>query len=227
MTTAAGGRVERFGRTRVASGELLRHSAYTRFLHWNVAVFFVLALLSGFAIYSPWLYHWLTPLFGGGPATRMLHPWFSLAFCVFFALQFVNWLAPMTWKPGDREWLRHLRAYVTNAEPVEPDYVGFFNGGQKLYFWTIAVSALLFLISGVPLWFPRALGRSVVAVSYVVHDVAALVMLVGFIVHIYEGTAAQPGTFRAMTRGTVAKRWARVHHPAWYRGEIANEPREP
>ena len=63
------------------------------------------------------------------------------------------------------------------------------------------------------------------AVSYVLHDVAALLMLGGFIVHIYEGTAAQPGTFRAMTRGTVEKRWAWTHHPAWYRAVTGRDPR--
>ena len=92
---------------------------------------------------------------------------------------------------------------MTNAETLEPEYVGFFNAGQKLYFWAIVVSAVVFLISGLPMWFPETFGRVAVAISYVLHDVAALVMLGGFIVHIYEGTAAQPGTFRSMTRGTV------------------------
>ena len=32
-----------------------------------VALSFILSLLSGFAIYSPWLYRSITPLFGGGP----------------------------------------------------------------------------------------------------------------------------------------------------------------
>ena len=62
------------------------------------------------------------------------------------------------------------------------------------------------------------------AISYVLHDVAALVMLVGFIVHIYEGTAQQPGTFQAMTRGTVEKRWAWTHHP---RGTARSTGRDP
>src|ERR1044071_4707698 len=51
-----------WGRTVVRRGELLRHPVYTRFLHWSVAIFFVLSLLTGFAIYSPWLYRWLAPL---------------------------------------------------------------------------------------------------------------------------------------------------------------------
>ena len=47
----------------------------------------------------------------------------------------------------------------------------------------------------------------------------------GFIVHLYEGTAAQPGTFSSMTRGTVDYRWAWSHHPAWYRRVTGWDPR--
>jgi len=212
-------------RTVVREHELLRHPVYTRVLHWTVAIFFILALLSGFAIYSPWLFHALTPLFGGGPMTRMLHPWFSLVFVVAFAFQFLNWLAPMTWTSDDGRWLKSLKGYVTNREAIEPEYVDFFNAGQKVYFWAIVASAVAFLLTGIPMWFPRTFGRITVAIAYVLHDIAALVMLVGFIVHIYEATAAQPGTFRAMTRGTVERRWAWTHHPAWYRRVTGRDPR--
>jgi len=63
-------------------------------------------------------------------------------------------------------------------------------------------------------------------VSYVVHDLAALLMLAGFIIHIYEGTAAMPGTFGAMMNGTVTERWAWTHHPAWFRAVTGRDPRE-
>ncbi|OLC50069.1 MAG: formate dehydrogenase subunit gamma, partial [Acidobacteria bacterium 13_1_40CM_65_14] len=211
--------------TVVHTGELLRHPVYTRVLHWSVAIFFILSLLSGFAIYSPWLFHGLTAILGGGPMTRLLHPWFSLGFVISFALQILNWIEPMTWTADDRRWLRRLKAYVSNEETLEPEYVDFFNAGQKLYFWAIVVSALVFFVSGIPMWFPRTFGRTVVAISYVLHDLAALVMLIGFIIHVYEGTAAQPGTFTSMTRGTVEKRWAWTHHPAWYRRVTGRDPR--
>ena len=211
--------------TVVHTGELLRHPVYTRVLHWSVAIFFILSLLSGFAIYSPWLFHGLTAIFGGGPMTRLLHPWFSLGFVISFALQILNWIEPMTWTADDRRWLRRLKADVSNEETLEPEYVDFFNAGQKLYFWAIVVSALVFFVSGIPMWFPRTFGRTVVAISYVLHDLAALVMLIGFIIHVYEGTAAQPGTFTSMTRGTVEKRWAWTHHPAWYRRVTGRDPR--
>ena len=204
---------------------LLRHPAYTRFLHWSVAAFFLPSLLTGLAIYSPWTYRWLTPLFGGGATTRLLHPWFSLGFVIAFALQVINWIDPMTWTADDNRWMKDVRAYITNAESLEPEYVGFFNAGQKLYFWTIVASGILFLLSGVPMWFPRTFNATLVSIGYIVHDLAAIVMLVGFIVHLYEATAAQPGTFQSMTRGTVEKRWAWTHHPAWYRRATGRDPR--
>jgi formate dehydrogenase subunit gamma len=214
------------GRTVVRDYELLRHPIYTRVLHWGVAIFFVLALLSGFALYSPWLYRWITPLFGGGPMTRLLHPWFASVFVIIFIFQFLNWLRPMIWTSADRQWMHHVGAYVSNKEVIEPEFVDFFNAGQKLYFWAIVLSSILFVISGIPMWFPRTFGRPLVNISIVVHDIAALIMLLGFIIHIYEGTASQPGTFQAMTRGTVEKRWAWTLHPAWYRKATGRDPRE-
>lgn len=209
--------------TAVADGQVLRHSAYTRVLHWSVAIFFVLSLLSGLAIYTPWLFAWIAPLFGGGALTRQLHPWFSLVFVACVALQFVHWLAPMRWRKEDRAWLRNIRGYVANAEGTSRD-VGFFNAGQKGFFWTIVVTAIVFTLTGLALWFPLGAGRSLTAVSYVLHDVAMLVMLAAFVVHVYMSTAQQPGTFRAMTRGTVSKWWAAAHHPSWYRDVKGEAP---
>jgi formate dehydrogenase subunit gamma len=40
---------------------------------------------------------------------------------------------------------------------------------------------------------------------------------IAIVFHVYLGTAAEPGTFQAMTRGVVSRQWARFHHPGWYR----------
>lgn len=216
----------RFGTTRIHRGELLRHPVYTRFLHWSVAIFFILALLSGLAIYSPWLFRWFAPLFGGGARTRALHPWFAVIFLVFFFFQFINWMTPMLWTAADRRWLKRLKQYATNEDKLESEEVEFFNAGQKLYFWSIVLSALLLLITGFLMWFDNSVERWIVVISYVVHDLAALLLLAGFIIHIYEGTAHQPGTFRSMINGTVTDSWAWTHHPAWYRAVTGRDPRE-
>jgi len=219
-------KAERVGRDVIHRGELLRHPVYTRVLHWLVAITFVLSLLSGFALYSPWLFRFLTPVFGGGPMTRFLHPWFGLFFNIFFLFQFLNWLTPMVWVETDTRWLKRIKRYANNEDKIEPADVGFFNGGQKLYFWAIVLSGVLFLLTGLLMWFDHVVPRWLVAVSYVIHDLSALLMLAGFIIHIYEGTAHQPGTFGAMIGGTVTEKWAWTHHPAWYRAVTGRDPQE-
>jgi formate dehydrogenase subunit gamma len=218
-------RVGALGRTIIHDGELLRHPLYTRLVHWIAATFFILALVSGFALYSPWLFRALTPVFGGGPLTRALHPWFSLGFVISFLFQVLNWIAPMRWTDADTRWLQHFREYVTNAAKLEPEDTGFFNAGQKGYFWAIVGSVVAFLLSGIPMWFPETFGRGLVSIGLVVHDIAALVMLAGLVAHVYESTAQQPGTFGAMVRGTVSTRWGWTHHPGWYRQATGRDPR--
>jgi formate dehydrogenase subunit gamma len=190
-----------------------------------VAIFFILALLSGLAIFTPWLYAWIAPIFGGGASTRLLHPWFGLAFVAAFILQMVNWLRPMSWGEKDTRWLRRLREYASNREKLEPEDVGKFNAGQKLWFWAIVISSFVFLITGLMIWLPEIFGRVLMWIAYFFHDLASLLMLGGFIIHIYESTVQLPGTFRSMTRGTVTKRWAWTHHPSWYREITGRNPR--
>ena len=60
-----------------------------RFTHgcctgWS-RLFFFLALFSGFGIYLPWLFRWFTPVFGGGPLSRQMHPWFGVGFVFSFS----------------------------------------------------------------------------------------------------------------------------------------------
>ena len=216
--------VGRFGRTTVYVGEVLRHPVYTRFIHWMVAIFFFLALLSGFGIYLPWLFRWFTPLFGGGPMARLLHPWFGVGFVIFFFFQILNWLDPMRWTAGDSKWMRNLRSYAMNVEKSEPEDVGFFNAGQKLQFWEITIGCVVFVITGVIMWFPGTFGRILVAISYVLHDISALVMLGGIFIHIYLSTIGEPGTFQAIIRGAVSEAWAWTFHPAWYKEVTGRDP---
>lgn len=218
---------ERFGKTEVYKGELPRHAVYTRFLHWMVALCFFLSLFSGFGIYLPWLFRWFTPIFGGGPLSRAMHPWFGVAFCFFFGLQMLNWLGPMRWTKADSDWIRDLKTQVMATEKLDPPDTGFFNGGQKVQFWEIVIGSIVFLITGVILWFgARTFGRTAVAVSYVLHDISALIMLGGIFIHVYLSTFGEPGTFQAMTRGAVSESWAWTFHPAWYKQVTGRDPRQ-
>lgn len=215
------------GRTQVFPGELLRHPVYTRFLHWMVALFFFLALFSGFGIYLPWLFRWFTPIFGGGALSREMHPWFGLGFVVFFGLQTLNWLAPMRWTSADTRWMRNIRTIINGSEKFDPPDTGFFNAGQKVQFWEIVTGSVVYLISGIILWIGAGtFGRLSVAVSYVLHDISALIMLGGIFIHIYLSTVGEPGTFQSMTRGAVSEAWAWTFHPSWYKEVTGRDPQQ-
>jgi len=217
---------DRIGRNDVYEGELLRHPVYTRVLHWMVALFFFLALFSGFGIYLPWLFRWFTPIFGGGALSRSMHPWFGVGFVFFFALQALNWLKPMAWTAADSHWMKNIRDAVMNTEKLEPEDTGFFNAGQKVQFWEILVGCLVYVVTGVVLWAGApTFGRFAVAVSYVLHDISALIMLGGIFIHIYLSTIGEPGTFQAMIRGAVSEAWAWTFHPAWFKEATGRDPR--
>jgi formate dehydrogenase subunit gamma len=218
---------ESLGQTTVYRKELLRHPVYTRALHWMVALFFFLALFSGFGIYLPWLFRWFTPIFGGGQLSRTMHPWFGVAFVFFFALQALNWLRPMAWTPADTNWMRGLKKIVSGEEKMDPPDTGFFNAGQKVQFWEIVTGCVLYLITGIVMWAGAdTFGRISVAISYVLHDISALIMLGGIFIHVYESTFGQPGTFQAMTRGAVSEAWAWTFHPAWYKQITGRDARQ-
>jgi formate dehydrogenase subunit gamma len=218
---------ESVGQTTVYENELLRHPVYTRVLHWMVALFFFLALFSGFGIYLPWLFRWFTPIFGGGQLVRAMHPWFGVGFVVFFGLQTLNWLKPMAWTPADSNWMRNVSKIVRNQDKVDPPDTGFFNAGQKIQFWEIVAGCVVYLITGIVMWAgARTFGRISVAVSYVLHDISALIMLGGIFIHIYQSTFGEPGTFQAMTRGAVSEAWAWTFHGAWYKQLTGRDPQQ-
>jgi formate dehydrogenase subunit gamma len=73
-------------------------------------------------------------------------------------------------------------------------------------------------VSGVVLWWPDAVSRDMRVVreaAILVHAVAALVTIAGFIVHLYMGVFVVPEGLAAMTHGEVTEEWARHHHPLW------------
>ena len=184
------------GKTTVYRGELLRHPVYTRVLHWAVALFFFLALFTGFGIYLPWLFRWFTPIFGGGPLSRIMHPYFGVGFVFFFALQVLNWFEPMIWTSADSRWMRNIKKIVSGEEKMDPPDTGFFNAGQKLQFWEIVGGCIAYLITGIILWAgAQTFGRIPVAISYVIHDISALIMLGGIFIHIYLSTIRRAGHF--------------------------------
>jgi len=193
--------------------EIVRHKLSSRLIHWTVAIFFVGALLTGMPIWSP-VFGWMAYLFGGLSVCRWLHAWLGVAFSVGTVVMFVAWVSDMKFDANDRKF--SFIDYLKFSAAEDPE-VGKYNAGQKLFFWSVLAAMLVVLLTGIPLWWPKEFGWRLRQVCIVLHDVGFIFWFVAIVGHIYLGTAAEPGTFRSMTRGTVTKPWARLHHPRWFR----------
>jgi formate dehydrogenase subunit gamma len=196
---------------------IVRYTAHERTNHWIVAIAFVLAALSGLAMFHPALF-WLSGLFGGGPWTRILHPFIALVMAI--ALLF---LAAPFWNDNrmqarDWTWLRRMRDVVNNREDRLPE-VGRYNAGQKLLYFTIVLCMIGLLLSGFVIWrayFSAYFPIGVIRLAAVIHALCAFVLICAIIVHIYSAIWVK-GSVHAMTRGTVTPGWAWKHHRAWLR----------
>lgn len=199
------------------SPSIQRYTARERSNHWVVAIAFILAGLSGLALFHP-AFFFLTNLFGGGTWARILHPFIGVVMCLFFIAMAMRFWRFNRFVPADRQWMKRIKDVMCNRDQGLPE-LGKYNAGQKYLFWMMVLCIPLLLLSGIVIWqpwfapiFPVGLLR----VAVVVHALSAWVMILGIVVHVYAAIWVR-GTVRAMTRGTVTEAWARHHHRAWYR----------
>jgi len=198
-----------------ATAGFVRYTFVDRIVHWVVALTFIALMVSGFALGYPRAY-FLSGLFGGGQTMRFLHPWFGVAFTLGILWMLVSWAREMRMNAGDREWVRRLKTY-TGTGHTGLD-VGKYNAGQKGYYWFSVVLGLVLFVTGLPLW-GGLLGQAagIHHIARFLHHASFLLMVGGFIIHVYMSTLMFPGTLSAMTTGRVTRAWAAWHHPAWFR----------
>ncbi|MDE3737410.1 MULTISPECIES: formate dehydrogenase subunit gamma [Pseudomonas] len=197
--------------------DIERYTPSERSNHWAVAILFFLAGLSGLALFHPSLF-WLTSFFGGGPWTRILHPFLGVAMFLFFIWLALRFAHHNRWEKSDSQWLKQWKDVVNNREDKLPE-VGRYNAGQKLLFWVLLLSMLVLLATGVVIWrqyFSHLFGIDIIRFAALLHAFAAWVLILSIIVHIYAGIWIK-GSISAMLHGWVSKGWARKHHGAWYK----------
>ena len=192
---------------------LKRFTFLERIVHWVVGVTFVLLFLTGLAFSYPSLF-WLTALLGGGPSARVLHPQVGVVFGIGLLFMFGLWVKDMFLDRQDREWLGAIKHYAAHQRDKVPP-AGKYNAGQKMFFWVQSVLSIVFVVTGILLWFPAVFSPTVLNTARLLHYAATLGGGLFLIVHVYLGTLAYPGTARSMIDGKVTPAWAKLHHPRW------------
>jgi len=99
--------------------EIQRYNANERSNHWAVAILFILAGLSGLALFHPALF-WLSNLFGGGPWTRILHPFLGVAMFVLFLGLVIRFWSANYFSGNDGLWLKNIGKVMRNQEDGVP-----------------------------------------------------------------------------------------------------------
>jgi formate dehydrogenase subunit gamma len=198
-----------------------RFSRSERAVHWiHAAAFFVL-LGSGLVLYLPSLAR-----IGNRAFVKDVHLYTAIAWAL--ALLAVALFGD---RRGLRRTLRDLEGFDTDDRlwlRRYPTTQGRFNAGQKLNAAVTAAFAVLFVISGLLLWYGERDTRFRFAGTIVLHDGLMWISLILLAGHLYLALI-YPRTrhaLRGIVRGDVEVDWAWQHHPKWVKDVLARGPEE-
>jgi len=199
------------------SGRMVfRFTDYERILHWCLAIVFLflaitgLILLLGRTLMIPLFGHHLFSLMAS--ASKEGHNLFGPIFLVSLLLMLVSFARRNIYEKGDLTWLLKGGGIVGKGHVSG----GFFNMGEKSWYWLVILVGLAISISGLILVFPNfGQGRVIMVVSNVVHVFGAIVLIAVSIGHMYLGSIGTEGSSEGMKSGYVDINWAEAHHDRW------------
>jgi len=213
------------------SGKLVpRFSVNQRVAHWFAAILVVTLALTGLVLLYGRLV--LIPLLGpeGFSATaaacKEIHNLFGPVFPVAIVAITILFGRGNFFNRVDFQWFLKAGGLLRGL----PASSGYYNGGQKGWFWATIVFGLSLSVSGLILDFPvLGQGRPVMEWAHVAHGIAAILFIAAALGHIYIGTVGMEGAFESMTHGYVDANWAKEHHDLWFQemeavGMVGVEP---
>jgi formate dehydrogenase subunit gamma len=210
-----------FGTSRLAAGNsgkvVERWSLVQRIIHWWVAVLFIVQLLSGLVIlYGKSL---LIPLLGKetfavlAQLSKTGHNYLGPLLFVGMVVMVIALLRHNIPKWVDLTWFVKGGGLVGKGHPS----AGYLNGGEKVWFWLIALAGGLIVVTGMVLDFPQfGQTRETMQFMHYLHAVSGLIVGAMLIGHIYIATLGTEGAFWGMWNGYVDANWAKQHHDLWY-----------
>ncbi len=207
-----------------------RWSRLDRALHWSMAFTFLTLAFSGLMlVYGK---HFLKPyipteLWGFIiMLAKQYHNYIGPIFGVLLVCVLVKWWRKSIFKKVDFVWFMKLGGMVGKHKGSHPS-AEFSNAGEKALFWLLIIVGAVVAASGLILDFPIfGQTRRDMELSNLVHMLAALVLICGFVFHIYIGLFGMEGALEGMVTGEVDETWAKEHHDLWYeevKAEQANQ----
>ena len=192
---------------------ITRWSMFERVMHWYVAISFIILSITGLSlIFGRSL---LIPLMGKegfaawAQLAKPIHDYLALPFAAGLFLLLLTWIGKNGLKSYDFEWLKSLGRGHPKA--------GFFNAGEKVFYWLVFIGGVALTVSGFYLLFPNLeTVRETMQFWHIVHAVSGLVLIAVSLGHMYLGSIGTEGVFEGMVSGEVDEGFAKQHHSLWY-----------
>ncbi len=207
-----------------------RFSVNQRVAHWFLALLFLFLGITGLVLlYGRYV---LIPLLGpeGFSATAAAckegHNLFGPSFPFAVIGMFLLFLRGNNFTWTDVKWF--FKAGGLFGHHMSDS--GYYNGGEKVWYWMVVLGGLVISVSGYVLDF-HVFGQSrqVMEWAHMAHGIGALGLIVASLGHMYIGSIGMEGAFESISQGYVDANWAKEHHDLWYRemeqmGMVGVEP---
>jgi formate dehydrogenase subunit gamma len=199
------------------SGRMVkRFTDYERIVHWTLAIVFLWLALTGLILLLGRTL--LIPLFGHhvfsllASASKESHNLIGPIFLVSLIMMLVSFARRNIYEKGDLTWLLKGGGFIGKSHVSG----GFFNMGEKSWYWMVILIGLAISISGLILVSPNfGQGRVIMAISHVVHVFGAIILTAVALGHMYMGSIGTEGSIEAMKSGYVDINWVEAHHDRW------------
>ncbi|MGF1749569.1 formate dehydrogenase subunit gamma [Vibrio cionasavignyae] len=206
-----------------------RWSRMDRALHWSMAFTFLTLAFSGLMlVYGKHFMKPYVPTELWGWTIYIAKQYHNYVGPLFFILLFavlIKWWRKSIFDKTDVQWFMKLGGMVGKHKGSHPS-AGFSNGGEKAIYWLLICFGAVAAVSGLVLDFPIfGQTRRDMELSNLVHMFSALILICGFVFHIYIGLFGMEGALEGMVTGEVDETWAKEHHDLWFE-EVQNADNE-
>jgi formate dehydrogenase subunit gamma len=195
-----------------------RYIRRERILHWYTAALFIIMAVTGLSLLLGRIA--LIPIFGHWAdsaylqASKVLHNYCGPLLLIGIFLEFVIWVRYNIPKKMDLDWFRSMGGLL--GKGPRP-HTGKVNGGEKGWFWLMAIFGTAVGVTGVLLDFPIwGQTRFTMQISHAIHAFVAVLFITVSFGHIYMGSLGVEGVFEGMWTGYVDAVWAEQHSDLWY-----------
>ncbi len=192
-------------------------------VHWIAAASFTLLIPTGLIIVY-------AKFFGGDGfvrTMRSLHDLGAALFAIVLIPLFAMWVKDMFLHPNDFKWLSTGGGYFTKQK-IETGACKF-NPGQKFWFWVATLLGAFMLATGAAMFFQQfkqgifKYQIDLLRFAAIAHNVAAVVILAMFLVHLYMSLFVVKGSLRSMLTGYKSEDEVKYLHSSFYKKYVEKQ----